>query len=86
MLRPCYTRIITVTQPIMKKTIITSLLTLTVGAFLNIGCGEEVATEPTAADDAEAGNVGELPEGQKHDTDIDPSSEESNTQGSPNPR
>ena len=86
MLRTCYTRIITVTQPIMKKTIITSLLTLTVGAFLNIGCGEEVANEPTAADDAEAGNVGELPEGQKHDTDIDPSSEESNSQGSPNPR
>lgn len=70
----------------MKKTIITSLLTLTVGAFLSIGCGEEAANEPTAADDAEADNMGELLEGQKHDTEIDPSSEESNTQGSPNPR
>ena len=71
----------------MKKTIITSLLTLTVGAFLTTGCpGEGEATEATAADDAESGNTGELPEGQKHDTAIDPSNEESNTQGSPNPR
>lgn len=70
----------------MKKTIITSLLTLTAGVFLSIGCGEEAASEPTAADDAEAGNVGKLLEGQKHDKEIDPSSEESNTQGSPNPR
>ena len=70
----------------MKKTIITSLLTLAVGTFLSIGCGDESATEATAADDAESGNVGELPEGQKHDTAIDPSNEESNTQGSPNPR
>ena len=70
----------------MKKTIITSLLTLTVGVFLSIGCSEKAAIEPTAADDAEAGNVGELLEGQKHDTEIDPSSEESNTQSSPNPR
>ena len=70
----------------MKKTIITGLLTLIVGAFLSIGCGEKAANEPTTADDAEASNVGELLEGQKHDKEIDPSSEESNTQSSPNPR
>ena len=68
----------------MKKTIITTLLTLTVGAFLTTGCpGEGEPDEPTAADEAEAGQVAPPPEGA--DPTVDPSNEDSNKQGSPNP-
>tara|TARA_Y100000588_G_scaffold51857_2_gene48783 strand:+ start:377 stop:598 length:222 start_codon:yes stop_codon:yes gene_type:complete len=70
----------------MKKTIITISMTVAMAAFLSVGCGgETVPTEPTAADEAEAGQIAPLADGEKHDKEIDPSDPESNTQGSPNP-
>ena len=60
----------------MKKIIITISMTVAMVAFLSVGCGEEAATEPTAADEAEAGQNEADPEAG------DPSSEDSNQRGS----
>ena len=56
----------------MKKIIITISMTVAMAAFLNIGCAEEAPTEPTEADEAEAGQT----TGNKEAGD--PSKEESN--------
>ncbi len=69
----------------MKKTIITIWMTVAVGAFLSAGCpGETLPDEPTAADEAEGAQAAPVPEGA--DPTVDPSNEDSNKQGSPNPR
>ena len=57
----------------MKKIIITISMTVALAAFLSIGCGEEAPTEPTEADEAEAGQTTNNPAAG------DPSSEESNS-------
>lgn len=57
----------------MKKIIITISMTVAMAALLSVGCGEDVATEPTAADEAEAGQTTDNAEAG------DPSSEESNS-------
>ena len=58
----------------MKKIIITISMTVAMAAFLSVGCGgEDVPTEPTAADEAEAGQTTNNPAAG------DPSSEESNS-------
>ena len=60
----------------MKKIIITISMTVAMAAFLSVGCGEDAATEPTPADEAEAGQGTADPEAG------DPSSEDSNQRGS----
>ena len=56
----------------MKKIIITISMTVAMVAFLSVGCGEDAATEPTAADEAESGQTTDNEEAG------DPSNEESN--------
>ena len=56
----------------MKKIIITISMTVAMAAFLSIGCGEEAPAEPTAADEAEAGQT------TTNEEAGDPSSEDSN--------
>jgi hypothetical protein len=56
----------------MKKIIITISMTVAMVAFLSVGCGEDAATEPTEADEAESGQTTDNEEAG------DPSKEESN--------
>jgi hypothetical protein len=56
----------------MKKIIITISMTVAMAAFLSIGCGEEAPAEPTAADEAEAGQT------TANEKAGDPSNEDSN--------
>ena len=56
----------------MKKIIITISMTVAMVAFLSVGCGEDAATEPTAADEAESGQTTDNEEAG------DPSNEDSN--------